>query len=107
MFIGYREITLSRRVERASSSNFKLIGSSSLLAAAGSAAAWFNHLTTVLVSKIPLLLAKLSYISAMTTHDTYNHNITPDGVNPHPQSKHVNLSLSCRPPKARPHHKRA
>lgn len=98
-----RMVTLSRRIERTSSSNFKLIGSSSLLAAAGSAAAWFSPLTTVLVSKIPLLLAELSYISAMTSHDTFNPDVTPDGLNPLPQSEQARPSLTCRLPKARPH----
>ena len=65
-----RMITLSRRIEKTSANNFRLISSSSLLAAAGSAAAWFSPLATVLVSKIPLLLAELHYVSAMRTAPT-------------------------------------
>ena len=65
-----RMITLSRRIEQTSATNFRLISGSSLLAAAGSAAAWFSPLATVLVSKIPLLLAELRTISAMRTAPT-------------------------------------
>jgi len=37
-----RMITLSRRIEQTSNTNFRLIGGSSLLAAAGSTAAWLQ-----------------------------------------------------------------
>lgn len=98
-----RMITLSRRIEQTSSTNFRLIGGSSLLAAAGSAAAWFSPLATVLVSKIPLLLAELRYIAAMTSHDVFDDEHHPQPPQQPAPPEDSTRALSCRLPKSRPH----
>jgi len=96
-----RMIQMSRRLDATANSNFGLIGGSSLLAAIAASAALINPVTTVLVSDLPLVVAELRNITALTSHGVFE-------TQPHRQRALPTLptkrhAASCRLPKARPH----
>lgn len=66
-----RMIQMSRRLDTTANSNFALIGGSSLLAGIAASAAWINPVTTVLLSDLPLLIAELRNITALSSHGVF------------------------------------
>lgn len=96
-----RMIQMSRRLDSTANSNFALIGGSSLLAAIAATAAWINPLTTVLLSDVPLVLAELRNITALTSHGVFEtHMHRHRALPPLPPQRHA---ASCRLTKTRPH----
>lgn len=96
-----RMIQMSRRLDSTANSNFALIGGSSLLAAIAASAAWINPVTTVLLSDLPLLLAELRNITALTSHGVFETHIHRRQALPPLPPRH--RATSRRGPKAGPH----
>ena len=94
-----RIIQMSRRLDSTATSNFGLIGGTNLLAAVAATAAWINPLTTVLLSDLPLLLAEIRNITALTSHGVFETHVDRTKALPPLPHKHP----ACRLPKARPH----
>lgn len=87
-----RMISLSRRLTRVTNSNFGLLVTSSLVTAVGSAVNWFNPLTTVVLSNVPVVLAGLRNISAMNSHSMFERSEESDQAT----TLHPNRPLACR-----------
>lgn len=94
-----RIIQMSRRLDSTATSNFGLIGGTNLLAAVAATAAWINPLTTVLLSDLPLLLAEIRNITALTSHGVFETHVERTKALPPLPHRHA----ACRLPKARPH----
>jgi hypothetical protein len=90
---------MSRRMDSTATSNFGLMGGTNLLAAVAATAAWINPLTTVLLSGLPLLLADIRNITALTSHGVFETQVERTRALPPLPHKHT----SCRFPKAMPH----
>ena len=94
-----RIIQMSRRMDSTATSNFGLMGGTNLFAAVAATAAWINPLTTVLLSGLPLLLADIRNITALTSHGVFETQVERTRALPPLPHKHT----SCRLPKAMPH----
>ena len=93
-----RMISLSRRLQRVTNSNFGILVGSALVTAIGSAVNWFNPLATVVFSNVPVVLAGVRNIAAMNTHsmfETSEHNHKTDISYPE-------RPLACRLPQRQP-----
>lgn len=93
-----RTISLSRRLQRVTNSNFRFLLCSALVTAVGSAVNWFNPLATVVFSNVPVVLAGLRNIKAMNTHSMFeatanNHNT---------DFSYPSRPLACRLPQRQP-----
>jgi len=84
-----RMIQMSRRIESTATSNVALIGGSSLLAGVAASAAWINPVTTVLLADLPLLLAELRNITALSSHGVFEtDSAQPRALPPLPARRH-------------------
>ena len=63
-----RLFLVSRRLDWTVRSNFALIGTTNLLSAIATLTSWISPLITVLLSDLPLLLAELRNINAVSSH---------------------------------------
>jgi hypothetical protein len=63
-----RLFLVSRRLDWTAKSNFALIGATNLLSAIATLTSWISPLITVLLSDLPLLLAELRNINAVSSH---------------------------------------
>lgn len=95
-----RMIQMSRRLEATANSNFALIGGSSLLAGIAASALWINPLTTVLLADVPLVLAELRNITALSSHGVFDTDAKRHrALQPPPPSEQA---VSCQLRKACP-----
>lgn len=94
-----RMISLSRRLQHVTNSNFRLLVGSALITAIGSAVNWFNPLATVVFSNVPVVLAGVRNITALNTHSMFEtseqHHKTDIAYPTRP--------LACRLPQRQPH----
>ncbi len=89
-----RMISLSRRLQHVTNSNFGLLLGSALVTAIGSAVNWFSPLATVVFSNAPVLLAGIRNITAMNTHSMFELN----ELNARADSAYPHRALACRVP---------
>jgi P-type E1-E2 ATPase len=93
-----RMISLSRRLQHVTNSNFRLLVGSALITAIGSAVNWFNPLATVVCSNVPVVLAGVRNITALNTHSMFEtseqHHKTDIAYPTRP--------LACRLPQRQP-----
>jgi cation transport ATPase len=93
-----RMISLSRRLQNVTNSNFQLLVGSALVTAIGSAVNWLSPLATVVFSNVPIVLAGVRNITAMNTHSLFEvteHNHKTD-------FSHPSRPLACRVPQRLP-----
>lgn len=93
-----RMISLSRRLQHVTDTNFGLLVSTSLITAIGSAANWFNPLATVVFYNVPVVLAGLRNITAMNTHSMFERSEEDHQAN----IIQPNRPLACRLPQRQP-----